>query len=101
MPLPPSLGQMTERVKIQSPPNPQANQNDLGEVPDYWLDIAEVWAKVESVGEIGIYTVVVRSRNDVNDKCRLLWRNLTLWVQDVQKEDQRNRLMTLTCSTAK
>lgn len=108
-----TLGLMTERVQLQAPPLAEAEQDKFGSPQGDWGTFATVPARVETTGAvevveadglkaIGSYAVTVRMRGDVNEKCRVLWKGLALYVKSVQLPGgPRGRFMVLSCSAAK
>lgn len=108
-----TLGLMTERVELQAPPLAEAEQDKFGSPQGGWGTFATVAARVETTGAvevieadglkaIGSYAVTIRTRGDVSEKCRVLWRGLALYVKSIQMpEGPRGRFVVLSCSAAK
>lgn len=100
------IGQMRERVVIQSPTN---SLDAIGSVSTTWATVSTVWARVrpadalekvvgDRVAAVGQYEVTIRYLTGLTPSHKLTWRNRDLMISRILNMDEQRRFLTLLCT---
>lgn len=101
-------GKLNKRITLQKPVKTQSSVT--GAVVNGWADLAEIWANVTDVsardfvaaqaGQSEVTTrIIIRWRDDVTDKHRILYHGRVYDIQGVLEDDKSGReYLTLPCA---
>lgn len=106
--MPTSIGDLHERVELQSNTQADAPRDAVGGNVPNWVAVAVVWARVQpmSVGEQyrrhqmqanANWKVTIRHRADLSPKMRVVWGTRQFEVKGVTNADERKRFLDLAC----
>jgi len=105
----PSSGELDQRVQLQRRDDTQV-RDELGTLPDVWITVATLWAKVEGLrgreffaaGQMQAATdvrVTIRFRADVRADWRLVHRGQPMGIASVVDIEARREFLELMCVT--
>ncbi len=98
-----SIGELRERVTIQSPTPSITAAGD----PDYaYVDVATVWARIDPasaterteggrIAATGLYDMTIRYRSGLDSKMRAFWRGRYLAFTDMINPDRQRVFLTI------
>ncbi|ALB71025.1 phage head closure protein [Cronobacter muytjensii] len=101
-------GKLNKRILLQKPVKTQNPTS--GAIESGWADVVQVWANVTDLsardfvaakaGQNEVTTrIIIRWRDDVTDKHRILYRGRIYDIQGVLEDDKSGReYLTLPCS---
>lgn len=103
----PSAGDLDQRVQLQRRDTTQA-RDELGTLPDQWLTVATVWAKVEplrgreyfAAGQMQSATdvrVSIRWRADASTEWRVVHRGKAMGIAAAIDIESRREYLELMC----